>query len=280
MDGDFCKKRLETMDNRPLTMDYFYVATPVVHGYAYSGYRARASYFVQAFIHPLHPALFYLYLCIYDYKQISYKMQLSNFIDPRDGQSYQTVIIGTQEWFTENLAYEVEGKLEKDVQKWSAKPYENWCYFGNDKSGAKRKKYGILYQMEAAKLAIPDSWRIPTLEDWNELMRYVALHYCDNMPPRNPSSNKRNWDQVGKVLRSRNFPFKAKGSGRRIASFPPPDFAPNGFANGKRRGDGYYWVWDQAQQWGKMTISFGTHVAYYFGQNTGHGYSIRCVRPT
>lgn len=64
--------------------------------------------------------------------------------DTRDGKTYKTVIIGSQTWMAENLAYETENS------------------FSYDDSVANREKYGRLYTWDAAMSACPSGWRLPT----------------------------------------------------------------------------------------------------------------------
>ncbi len=72
--------------------------------------------------------------------------------DTRDGNVYRTVKIGNQVWMAQNLNYEVN---------------DSWCY-GNDEANG--KKYGRLYTWDAAKVACPVGWHLPSRQEWNDLM--------------------------------------------------------------------------------------------------------------
>ena len=98
------------------------------------------------------------------------------FTDPRDGQTYRIVTIGTQTWMAENLNYSVEGS------------------FCNNNQPSNCDKYGRLYHWTAAmdldtscydidcselisekhKGICPDGWHVPTLQEWNTLQNYAG----------------------------------------------------------------------------------------------------------
>ena len=122
---------------------------------------------------------------------LSMGIEDDSLYDDRDGQTYKTVVIGSQTWMAENLNYDPgQGGSGEDKYDWS------WCY-GNDEK--KCTKYGRLYTWAAAidsvKLAsddlhcgynkgcgfgsillqgiCPTGWHLPSQDEWNELITAV-----------------------------------------------------------------------------------------------------------
>lgn len=101
-----------------------------------------------------------------------------DFIDTRDGKSYETVIIGTQCWMKENL--NVGTRIDGSQNQTDNSLIEKYCYNDYEDSC---DVYGGLYQwnelMDYAtgpglQGICPDAWHVPTKNEWDTLNNYVS----------------------------------------------------------------------------------------------------------
>lgn len=93
-----------------------------------------------------------------------------DFTDERDGSVYHWVRYGDLEWMVENMRIEVEMgncQIYSEIQI---------THDEREEQEAKNcVKYGYLYDYEAAQLAVPEGWRLPTDEDWQNLEKIMGV---------------------------------------------------------------------------------------------------------
>jgi len=77
------------------------------------------------------------------------------FFDDRDGQVYETVQIGDQCWFKQNLNFVTDS---------------SWCY---EDDPANCEVYGRLYANNMAQKACPEGWHLPDEDEWCQLVVFL-----------------------------------------------------------------------------------------------------------
>ena len=113
-----------------------------------------------------------------------------SFSDPRDGQSYDVVMIGGLTWLAENLNFETTG---------------SFCPDGDSRNC---KRLGRLYTWAEAKTVCPEGWRLPMKADFEALVNAAS---GDAAQFHNGNSDAVS-NKVGEALKSRDGWFK-KGNG-------------------------------------------------------------------
>jgi uncharacterized protein (TIGR02145 family) len=98
-----------------------------------------------------------------------------------DGNTYRTVLIGSQWWMAENLrvTHYRNGELIPnwtDSNTWLTLTFGARCYYDNNSSYA--STYGILYNGYAvndARGIAPAGWHVPTDAEWKQLEMYLGM---------------------------------------------------------------------------------------------------------
>lgn len=101
----------------------------------------------------------------------------NTFTDPRDGNVYDTVTIGTQTWMAENLRY-LPSVAGPGTGSFTTPYYYVYHNVGTNVQEAKANinyfNYGVLYNWTAAISACPSGWHLPSDAEWTQLIDYLG----------------------------------------------------------------------------------------------------------
>ena len=96
-----------------------------------------------------------------------------------DGNNYNTIAIGTQEWMEENLkvTHYRDGSIipnDTSATVWANLSTGARCYYNND-SNTNAMQYGVLYNWYAVSSfnLCPSGWHVPTDDEWTTLTDYL-----------------------------------------------------------------------------------------------------------
>ena len=140
----------------------------------------------------------------------------ATFTDPRDGQVYNIVTIGTQTWFAENLNYEMPGSS---------------CY-ANDSVNC--GTYGRLYSISSAKTACPDGWHLPADISFDILRDYLGGNSVAGGKMKEIGTIHWNYPNSGATNESG---FTALPGGHRNDNYPTYNYSDKGTT-------AYFWTWN------------------------------------
>jgi uncharacterized protein (TIGR02145 family) len=105
---------------------------------------------------------------------------VGNGLKDVDGREYGSVIIGEQEWMSENLntARYRNGQLITNVQDgsvWQNLKTGAWAFYNNDEAiGADFAKLYNWYAVDDARGLCPVGWTVPDNDDWSELIHFLG----------------------------------------------------------------------------------------------------------
>lgn len=207
------------------------------------------------------------------------------FIDSRDQKEYKWVIIGSQTWMAENLAY-LPAVSPPLTGSNTAKYYYVFRFEGTSITAAKDwgyyPTYGVFYNWPAAidgsdssntfsigvKGICPEGWHLPSDWEWDILVNFLGGEYT-----------------AGKKMKSTqgwNDYLGESGGGDNSSGF-------NALSAGSRQSDGsFYHLGFNALFW--SSTGYDEYSAWYrnpgyslpgvyrYYRNIGSGLSVRCVR--
>jgi uncharacterized protein (TIGR02145 family)/uncharacterized repeat protein (TIGR02543 family) len=166
--------------------------------------------------------------------------------DPRDGKTYRTIAAGGKTWMAQNLNYQTPGGSA--------------CYDGKP---ANCDKYGRLYNWNAALVACPAGWHLPTRQEWNGLASAAG----DSSAAGKKLKAASGWKDNGNGIDA--YGFSATPGGGRFA----------GGASNAIEYRGYWWTATELD--GNAAyyrgMQYGDDIASEAGNGKTNGFSVRCV---
>lgn len=209
-----------------------------------------------------------------DYIILLLLLSFSNFItfsqvEDIDGNSYETVIIGTQEWMAENLKTTKFSNGDAIDNITNISDFYNagipvWTYYANNDSN--NDIYGKLYNGFVAvdsRNCCPTGWRVPSDADWTQLVDYLGGESVAGTKLRN-STIWNGTDEVG---------FNAMPGGLRYA-------LAGDLNEGTLFGQGFWWSSEYSSNvdiYFYRTETFSSNF-YRSAENYTLGMSIRCIK--
>jgi uncharacterized protein (TIGR02145 family) len=198
---------------------------------------------------------------------------ITGTVSDSDGNTYQTIGIGYQEWMTENLKTAKFNTgdsitLAKNDTLWKALTSPGFCWYNNIE--ANKNAYGALYNWYAVssnKKLCPSGWHVPTNDDISKLVDYLGD--AGNAGGILKESGTVNWNTPNTGA-TNDYGFTARAGGKRSAdgSF---DFM---------KVEGNWW---SSSEYSTLNASYiyilfnyaNSFQAYY---NKKSGMSVRCVK--
>jgi uncharacterized protein (TIGR02145 family) len=201
------------------------------------------------------------------------------FTDSRDGHDYAWIKIGTQVWMAENLAYLPSVSPSAAYSTYQAHYYV-YGYEGADLQEALNtnyKKYGVLYNWEAANTACSPGWHLPTDMEWKTLEKYLGMQ-----PAEVEKDDIRETGNVGIKLKSRSGWTLKTANGDNSSGF---NALPAGY---RYQTGGFYSLGYEAHFWSATddqkenrwdrSLYYASDGVHRFNPLRIYGYSVRCVR--
>ena len=121
--------------------------------------------------------------------QVSFTTVFASYLNPsitygsmtdQEGNSYATVVIGTQEWMAENLrssTYANGDTIPKvaNANQWTQLTTGAWVHYGNNSNyDIPRGKLYNWYTIADPRNVCPTGWRVPTDAEWTVLTDYLG----------------------------------------------------------------------------------------------------------
>ncbi|MBT7827928.1 MAG: hypothetical protein HN600_15175 [Bacteroidetes bacterium] len=192
-----------------------------------------------------------------------------------DGNVYNTVIIGEQEWMLENLkvTHFSNGDPIPHItnnSEWPNQVGGAYCYYNNDL--ANLNVYGNLYNwwtVDDSRGIAPEGWHIPNNAEWEQLINYLGIYQQPGgkmkevgtlhwLPPNTGATNESGFTALpGGLRRDNNGAFEYIGSDGNFWSTSTPNNGNVGSV---------------------LYLNYSQSGADISGMFSSYGISVRCIK--
>ena len=195
-------------------------------------------------------------------------------VNDAEGNVYNTIGIGYQEWMTQNLRTVVYRNgtdsipLAESDSLWATKVTPTYCWYAGD-SAANAGVYGALYNWYAVNTGnlCPTGWHVATNDDFSELVRYTGGAGVAGGILKETGTAHWNTPNSGATDK---YGFAARGAGKR-SSDGVFDFV---------KVEGNWWTSTEYStlngSYFNILFNYGNSFQAYMGKKTGM--SVRCVK--
>lgn len=184
-------------------------------------------------------------------------VEYGTFTDSRDGKNYKTVKIGSLTWMAENLNFDNSATATGSIDS-------SFCYDGIP---ANCTKYGRLYQEYAATAVCPEGWRLPTADDWRDLVNTAKSEFGDNNGSLRAVGEWENTIFGDNVTATNASGFSALPAGYRAKTGECDGEGTKAYFWGEDNMNHYAWILSNQYDMEKESMQRG----YY-------AYAVRCVK--
>lgn len=220
-------------------------------------------------------------------------LETGGTVEDIDGNTYQTVRIGSQVWMVENLRTSkyLNGDLIPYVSEdneWKGLTTGAYCNYNNDTNMG--DKFGKLYNWHVvndSRRIAPEGWHVPTVSDWETLMSYTESKIGPSITAAKTMAANVEWMKSDTIGAIGNDLSKNNSTG--FSALPA----------GYRKHDGMYYRLSESTTWwssdvlpesylptkGGRSVHLYNHISttYKIGVRVGHddfnqGSSIRCIK--
>jgi uncharacterized protein (TIGR02145 family) len=200
-----------------------------------------------------------------------------------DGNVYQTIKIGTQEWMAENLKVK---HYRNNVDIPNVKAYTAWynlstgayCCYDNDTTNI--AAYGLLYNWYAAtdsQNICPVGWHLPSTAEWLTLIKYLGGDENVGIGSQN---------EVGGKMKETGFAhwLSPNTGATNVSGFTGLPGGSREYGTYYVKGeDGYWWssteFTDYSLHGGTFfNLEYDDNLIYSFYGSKNDGNSIRCIK--